>query len=124
MGRSEDIDIGEASRVDVLRRAGAGLEGGFDLDVDASTMSSSSSSSLSRMPVELSESVEEISFFHIPSSSLSFNSYRCAGLLLAAVVVFFAAVDFTELSDSVVGIRGTFEGRRGLNAGTLRFEDG
>ena len=61
--------------MDVFPRAEAGLEGGFDLDVDASTMSSSSSSSLSRMPIDASEPAEGIVFHDVPSSSLSFNSY-------------------------------------------------
>lgn len=121
MGCSEDTDIGEGSRavVAVSRLPGAALVAGFGLlNVERSFPISSSSS----VDVSSCDYCED-SFLYLPSSSLSLNSILGTTVLLVAAF-FVALVDLIELSDSVVGIRGTFEGRRGLKAGTLRFEAG
>ena len=111
LGCSEDIDIGEGARIEGLRDVAALGCGFFDAARG------------------LSSSVSESSFFatsaRSPSSSSSLDS---SGMLCAAGFfggAFFAAGrDLMELSDSVVGMRGTFEGRSGLKAGVFRLLEG
>lgn len=113
---SEDTDIGDGSRVG-LRFGGGFLVAFADFEGREARGSSSSSSS---------ESSSSAPTFAVPASP-SLSSSSSTGVfdfLRAGGTVFFAVLLGIELSDSVVGMRGTFEGRCGLNAGAFRFDAG
>ena len=101
------IDSGEGPLAGVFRFTGAGLVI-FEAEVKPSDLGSGRSSSES-----------------IFSASSSSSSVTVVDLLRLAVAGFFAVgFDLTELSDSVVGMRGNLDGLSGLNAGPLLFDGG
>ena len=105
----EEKDVGEISRV--VLRLGGGCFVGFDgFEVNGFEGKSSLAS--------------ESSSRNVPLSSLSTSSLTTVVGLLCFGGGGFTTLFGAVLSDSVVDVRGTFDGRNGLNGGAFLFEAG